>query len=824
MCDYSDDDPIVDASFFANFANKKGEHIFAKYANIPQELKDLNQWICFKSETTDDGRIVKKPKNPKTWRKTNFGYVIYNVDPTDINSCVSFNTAVNACSDCPEFDGIGFCLFDSDPYTIIDLDNPEKLDSDGNLVYALDVEKHKATHLEILKHFPSYAERSPSGKGWHIVIKGKLGYDVGRNKRECYEMYSRQRYMTFTGDGSGEIQDHSQQLLDLQDYIFGPIKCAMPDSTKAVDAELDGPERYTDAQIYEFGCINSNTFEAQKFKDLCEGLWYKYYPGNRSAADIALCNKFATYTDSKSQVLRLWLLSKLRTGSEYHDDINFRHDADDLAKKFRVDYQRNTVNEAFNKTPKAPIPDFTALNSRFEATTVKPKKKNELVCSFPNGLIGEISQFIFDQSRFPCTEISLIGALSLFGGIVSRYYNVEGLALNMNYALLADSSRGKESAAHGMSKIMNEVAKLQPKALQFQGPGKIVSAPALLRQLEETPCFCSVFGEFDTFLGSLTGKYVDSRFKELYSLLLDLYGKSGQSAILTGTVYSDKVKNIKPIRAPNLTFTGECTPTGFFDNVDESTMMRGFLPRMLIVHVTSDSPHANRSAHKHVPSKNIVISLAHIVARSIELSDKNETQEIRYSDDIYNEAMDYENFCVDKKTHYNKRGLPVLGLIWSRVFGKTVKLSGILAVADDSKNPTITRYHYEWAKNLVMMDVKMMISKFENNEVGANNEEPQQLKLMNSFLFEYIHSKYDDLLASSKQGEKMHKDHVIKYSSILAKCNNLAAFKHNGKVTQNCKQTIESLIKCGILQDIGVNAFSKYGTNAVCYGIKLGEM
>jgi putative DNA primase/helicase len=42
----------------------------------------------------------------------------------------------------------------------------------------------------------SYAEVSPSGKGVHVIVKGKVAQGRRRNK---IEVYSSSRYMTMTG-------------------------------------------------------------------------------------------------------------------------------------------------------------------------------------------------------------------------------------------------------------------------------------------------------------------------------------------------------------------------------------------------------------------------------------------------------------------------------------------------------------------------------------------------------------------------------------------------------------------------------------------------
>ena len=82
-------------------------------------------------------------------------------------------------------DGIGFVLSDADPYTFIDLDDCE---GDADAIAVRD---------KIMAGFDSYTERSPSGRGFHIIVRG--GVSAGR-RRGKVEVYSTQRFMTMTGD------------------------------------------------------------------------------------------------------------------------------------------------------------------------------------------------------------------------------------------------------------------------------------------------------------------------------------------------------------------------------------------------------------------------------------------------------------------------------------------------------------------------------------------------------------------------------------------------------------------------------------------------
>ena len=151
-----------------------GEHQdgHAKLWDLPQELRELNQWVYWRYDVID-GKKTKVPyctenkkakvNDPKTW----LGFV---------NAMNYVNIGMV---------GIGLVLTESDPYVVIDLDG------------CIENKKPSQYSIDVMGIFMSYAEVSPSGKGLHIVIKGKL--QKGISTKEI-EVYSKGRYICFTGN------------------------------------------------------------------------------------------------------------------------------------------------------------------------------------------------------------------------------------------------------------------------------------------------------------------------------------------------------------------------------------------------------------------------------------------------------------------------------------------------------------------------------------------------------------------------------------------------------------------------------------------------
>ena len=82
-----------------------------KYDNIPEELRALPQWVCFKKVPRENGHISKEPRNPKNG---------YGAKANDRNTWTDFDTAVKAVEKW-NLDGVGFEF--ANGYVGIDLDH-----------------------------------------------------------------------------------------------------------------------------------------------------------------------------------------------------------------------------------------------------------------------------------------------------------------------------------------------------------------------------------------------------------------------------------------------------------------------------------------------------------------------------------------------------------------------------------------------------------------------------------------------------------------------------------------------------------------------------
>ena len=140
------------------------------YDRLPEEIRQLNQWICVKNTSkipfvATEGRAASAT-DPETWR--------------------SYTDAVDAVSG-RWYDGIGFVFADNG---IVGIDIDKGFDEYGLLT---------PLAADIMNRCQSYTEKSRSGRGIHILIKGRLPFD-GRNNLDGVEIYQTKRYFICTGN------------------------------------------------------------------------------------------------------------------------------------------------------------------------------------------------------------------------------------------------------------------------------------------------------------------------------------------------------------------------------------------------------------------------------------------------------------------------------------------------------------------------------------------------------------------------------------------------------------------------------------------------
>lgn len=744
------------------------------FDNIPDEIKAYPQWCIWRYEERQSEKPTKVPYSARTGRIASV---------TDSNTWATFDEAKNA-HRLSGYDGIGFILTENDPFTFIDLD-----DTKGNPV-ALE---HQ---LKIYQEFDSYAERSPSGTGLHIIIKAKM--PAGRRK-QFVEIYSDRRYMTMTGNvyRNKPIEEYHA----LANTLWSQMALSFAHNLVYSGAT---PETESDENIISKMINAENGIKA---KALLVGNWHEYYP-SQSEADFALINIIAFYTQNKTQIIRIFRNSALGQRE----------------KASRIDYLNWMINKSFDRM--LPPIDTDALRNQIENAiqlnkpeTKREKKNISFEYTFPVGLVGEIANFILKNSPRPVPEIALAGALGFFAGIVGRAYNVSGTGLNQYILLLAKTGVGKEGIAKGISSLINEAITVVPSASNFIGPGKINSEQALINYMGGTKnSFTCVVGEFGKRLYEMSGKHAPTHLQGLLTFLMDIFNKSGNGDVYRPSIYSDKAKNSKELISPAVSIIGESTQSSFYDSLNESMIIDGLLPRFTIIEYEGMRPPLNEN-HSIKPSISLKEQLLSVCTFSLQLNSQNKCINVLYDHESTVFLKEFDKFCDDKVNNSDKNTTRDL---WNRGHIKVLKLAALIAVGVNPYEPIITLDIAKWSKSIIENDILKIQSRFDSGEVGDNKEEILQAKAMIKNCIKYSSSEWSSLKGYKAGTYESHRNKYIPYSYLHKRLSLNVAFKADKRgATDAIKRTIRTLIERGDLEQVNPVELSRdFGLSGNYYIIK----
>ena len=747
------------------------------FDNVPEEMKQFPQWCIWRYEDRQGDKPTKVPYSARTGRLASV---------SDSGTWATFEEAKNA-HRLSGYDGIGFILSETDPYTFIDLD-----DTKGD---AAALERQMAIYQE----FESYAERSPSGSGLHIIIKGAV--PSGR-KRNYIEVYSSHRYMTMTGNVFRDkpICDYNAQINSLWEQMS-------PSFAHSVIYAGSAPESESDDVIIS-KIINAEN--GVKANALLVGNWYDYYP-SQSEADFAFIDIIAFYTQNKNQIIRIFKNSGLGQRE----------------KASRIDYLNWMINKSFDRI--LPAIDTDGLRDKIEkaieSNKPEPKKKKEKQneskpIDIPPGLVGELARFIFDQAPRPVPEIALVGAIGLVSGIIGRAYNVSGTGLNQYLILLGATGVGKEAIASGIDKLMNCVIKTVPAAIEFIGPGEVASSQALIKYMSKAAnSFVSLWGEFGIYLQDMGSKTAPPHLKGLKRMLLDLYNKSGEGKVLRPSIWSDKEKNTASILSPAFTLIGESTQEEFYEGLHEGMVTSGLLPRISIIEYNGNRPYLNKEHQKAVPSKQLIEDLSTICSHSLMLNSQHKAIHVLFTPEAQQMFNDYDRWCDDKINSAEKE---IFRHLYNRGHIKALKLAAVIAVGCNPYEPTITLDIGKWAINMINGDIENISKRFNSGEVGENQEEILQIKALIKNSIKYTISDWEGVKGYKCGTYDSHRAKFIPYSYLHKRLSLNNAFKKDKRgATEAIKRTIKTLIERGDLAQISPVVLSKdFGIAGNYYIIK----
>lgn len=278
--------------------------------NIPYELRNLKQWVCFKIKKNEQktqkfmispitGKFAKSNEN-ETWTdfQTAYNYMIKN-----------------------RLHGLAFVL--TEGIVFVDIDH--SIDSNGNF---------SSLTTTLLNELPNtYAEKSVSGKGVHILCYGNLPINsMKRNDKIGLEMYDTKRFICITGDlinNRKHLLDYSTLIQTINEKYMGK----KPVITKPI---IKTTITFKDNELLE---KIRNSRIGSKFEKLYSGDISEY--PSHSNADFAFIKILAFWTQDKYQIDSIFRSSGLyrdkwdrRIGDSTYGDITINNALSTISKTY----------------------------------------------------------------------------------------------------------------------------------------------------------------------------------------------------------------------------------------------------------------------------------------------------------------------------------------------------------------------------------------------------------------------------------------------------------------------------------------------------------
>ena len=223
-------------------------------------------------------------------------------------------------------------------------------------------------------------------------------------------------------------------------------------------------------------------------------------------------------------------------------------------------------------------------------TTAAPTSAKPPFLAIPDGLVGDLTDFMLTTARRPQPLLSLGASLCAIGALMGRNYRTESnLRSNLYVVGIADSGSGKNHARE----IINETF-FEAGLAHHLGGNKIASGAGLLTALHRQPAILFQIDEFGMFLSAAADRKRSPRhITEILDNMTELYTSAG--GIFLGAEYAnrDGTNERRDINQPCLCVYGTTTPLHFWGALQGANVVDGSLARFLILPSDEDYPDEN---------------------------------------------------------------------------------------------------------------------------------------------------------------------------------------------------------------------------------------
>jgi hypothetical protein len=705
------------------------------YDKIPHILKfdpdrsESVRWVVHRNKIPYQAKnptFQASPTNPATWA-------------TAKEAIETYLRSVSQSDPQKRFDGIGRVFVQSDGIIGFDLDNIEKVKPQY-------LEDRRKFEEEILK-LSTYIERSPSGKGYHVFMLGRMPLTGRRSSQFQSELYSGDRYFTWTGNNINDIYEVTEQQ-ELIDWFLSQLNRHEPhnQSTDAKNLPPDSTEagrriNLSDEQLFEL--IRQHD-PSEKFFRVFEGK-EDNQPGEWSEPYIFLVTTLDEFSGDVAQVERLILNSPFVTESLPDPTGEDRPRKARRTMPYTYAKARAKNNENYHNTQigrqsaevimesmRKRADEIADDLSRDAAALLKAFGIQDRKITRPPGCVGEFVKATERAMYHPFTKFAIPVTLATLAGICGRSYKTaDGNGINLNFILAAKSGTGKTQTMKAWERFIGRAILMITTSMnQHPCVNRIISASAssiqgIYEDFMIKPCAVWYMEECSAQLAQMSNPKttIDHQFRDAYNTLYD--ASSIDSIFAPPRSVSSRKAGYQPIIAPSIS-TYWTLPEKKFD-IFTGDIQDGFLSRVIPIRHKGEGGLlvSEEDVQLELPDE-LNQRLVMLLERARHIDEgynsnpniaRNEVVPVSFA--LVKDALRQVTLMVEEIKLKALRGqIPENYSAITRVPMNVKRISAILGIVDHPIFPQVTLEHVEWATRYVIGTLVDLMSDMDRGEIG----------------------------------------------------------------------------------------------------------
>jgi len=449
----------------------------------------------------------------------------------------------------------------------------------------------------------------------------------------------------------------------------------------------------------------------------------------------------------------VWNLSDYYTGKSYDEQAAEKEQErkETLAKMTPDDFAD------FEEGAAMAVPthdDFDAERVEDDGFAL-PLDVSDIDLTRPPGFVGQVTDWIDGQCRYPRRRLCVAAAMTAIGNIggMSHYDVRDGVSANILSFCVAASSTGKEAVMQAFNEL--HISAGVQGALQ----GTIKSEQEIIRNLIEHQASFYSIDEIGIFLGKVRSaqKRGGATYLEgVFGTIMSAYSKANSRMILGGDVSRELRKQFAAqlsraldnddeqgeeranrmlamidngLERPFMSIIGFTTPSTFDGMMDGETATQGFVGRALIVSERDINPRPRKGFKK--PDMPIMMGgkLGLIYNGSEDRVEYSGARKDVLTEPDADAALDaIADWLIDYADHMGEKTGEASVAMIRRAYELIAKVSFVLAIPSGTRTLDHVRWAFAYVKDEIDFKVQLV---FANDNAKAKPEDAIAARLLN---------------------------------------------------------------------------------------------